>query len=364
MNDAGLFEILEPLRRYRSLLLAPLLGVLLSYAYFVAAPAWNQNSRLALTRALVERHTTIIDDDHETTGDKSFRDGHFYSDKAPGTSLLATIPYAALHAFRVLTRGELPGAGVHPLDPKAVAAGEHPRPEDRLPGDVLVYNQTHRLALWLCGLFAVALPSLVGAMAVFLLALRELGDRPRPALLVALTYAIATPAFPYSTVLYGHQPCAALLVAAFAVIALLPAAAPSRRAAILCGALLGLAVVTEYTAAVVVVLLSAWALRRHGPRFALHVIAGGPRSQPCSPPTTPRPSAARSAPATTSCGARSSRKACATSTASGSPIPTLRSRSRSAPTAVSSICRPSSCSRCGASARSWWIAIPNTARGR
>ena len=103
MNDAGLFEILEPLRRYRSLLLAPLLGVLLSYAYFVAAPAWNQNSRLALTRALVERHTTIIDDDHETTGDKSFRDGHFYSDKAPGTSLLATIPYAALHAFRVLS---------------------------------------------------------------------------------------------------------------------------------------------------------------------------------------------------------------------------------------------------------------------
>jgi hypothetical protein len=298
-------ELLEPLRRHRALLLAPLLGVLLSYAYFVAAPAWNQNSRLALTRALVERHTTIIDDHHETTGDKSFRDGHFYSDKAPGTSLLATIPYAALHAFRVLTRGELPGVGVHPLDPKAVAAGEHPRPEDRLPGDVLVYNQTHRLALWLCGLFAVALPSLLGAMAVFLLALRELGDRPRPALLVALTYAIATPAFPYSTVLYGHQPCAALLVAAFAVIALLPAGAkedasdrggggtrdgladagggparPSiktevRNAAILCGALLGLAVVTEYTAAVVVVILCAWALRRHGSRFAVHVIAGG-----------------------------------------------------------------------------------------
>src|SRR5688572_15493735 len=142
-------EILAPLRAHRSLLLAPLLGVLLSYAYFVAAPAWNQNSRLALTRALVERHTTIIDDYHETTGDKSFRDGHFYSDKAPGTSLLATIPYSALHAFRVLTRGELPGVGVHPLDPRAVAAGEHPDPEDRLPGDVLVYNQTHRLALWL-----------------------------------------------------------------------------------------------------------------------------------------------------------------------------------------------------------------------
>lgn len=267
-------ELLAPLQRHRALLLGPLLGVLLSYAYFVAAPAWNQNSRLALTRALVERHSTIIDDSHETTGDKSFRDGHFYSDKAPGTSMLAAIPYAVLHAVRVLGRGELPGVSVHPLDPKALAAGDFPRPEDRLPGDVLVYNQTHRLALWLCGLFAVALPSLLGAAAVFLLALRDVG-RPRPALLVALAYAIATPAFPYSTVLYGHQPCAAFLVAAYAVIALLPAGARDRRAAFLVGALLGMAVLTEYTAAVVVVLLLAWALRRHGPRFALGVIAGG-----------------------------------------------------------------------------------------
>jgi hypothetical protein len=272
--------IVSPLHRptgpegHRAILLGPLLCVLASYAYFVAAPAWNQNSRLALTRALVERHTTIIDDDHETTGDKSFRDGHFYSDKAPGTSLLAAIPYAGLHAVRVLTRGELPGVSVHPLDPEALAAGDFPRPEDRLPGDVLVYNQTHRLALWLCGLFAVAIPSLLGAAAVFLLALRELG-RHRPALFVALAYALATPAFPYSTVLYGHQPCAAMLVAAFAVIALLRPGARDRRAALLVGALLGCAVVTEYTAAVPVAIFCAWSLRRHGLPFTLHVVAGG-----------------------------------------------------------------------------------------
>jgi hypothetical protein len=266
-------EIVRPLAAHRAFLLGPALALLLSYAYFVAAPAWNQNSRLALTRALVETHSTVIDRYHETTGDKSFRDGHFYSDKAPGTSFLAVIPYAALYTYRVLTDGELPEVTVHPLDPAAAAAGDLPDPSARQPGDVLVYNQTHRLALWLCGLFAVALPSLFGVAAVFLLALQELEDR-RGAMFVAFAYAIATPAFVYSTVLYGHQACGALLVCAYAVIALAPARAGPRTGAV-AGALVGCAVLTEYPAAVVVVILCGWGLVRHGPRFALGMVLGG-----------------------------------------------------------------------------------------
>ena len=266
-------EIVRPLTAHRAFLLGPALALLLSYAYFVAAPAWNQNSRLALTRALVETRSTVIDAYHETTGDKSFRDGHFYSDKAPGTSFLAAIPYAGLYTYRVLTGGELPEVRVHPLDPTAAASGDVPEPSRRRPGDVLVYNQTHRLALWLCGLFAVALPSVFGVAAVFLLALRELGDR-RGAMFVAFAYAIATPAFVYSTVLYGHQLCGALLICAYAVVALAPAGAGPRVGAV-AGALLGYAVITEYPAAVVVVLLLGWGLARHGLRFTLGMALGG-----------------------------------------------------------------------------------------
>ena len=266
-------EIVGPLRAHRAFLLGPALALLLSYAYFVAAPAWNQNSRLALTRALVETRSTAIDAYHETTGDKSFRDGHFYSDKAPGASFLAVVPYAGLYTYRVLTGGELPEVKVHPLDPSAAATGDTPDPSMRQPGDVLVYNQTHRLALWLCGLFAVALPSLFGVAAVFLLALQELGDR-RGAMFVAFAYAIATPALVYSTVLYGHQLCGALLISAYAVIALAPARAGPRVGAV-AGALVGYAVVTEYPAAVVVVLLLGWGLVRYGPRFTLGMALGG-----------------------------------------------------------------------------------------
>ncbi|MEM6993273.1 MAG: hypothetical protein AAF721_22360, partial [Myxococcota bacterium] len=89
-------QLVAPLGQHRALLAPLALALLFTYGFFVDAPAWNQNSRLALTRALVEDHTTAIDRYHVTTGDKSKRGEHFYSDKAPGVSLLATVPYAAL----------------------------------------------------------------------------------------------------------------------------------------------------------------------------------------------------------------------------------------------------------------------------
>src|SRR5215471_19789495 len=66
-----------------------------SYAYFYQAGGWNQNSRFALVRAIVEEHTVRIDSYREYTGDRALWNGHTYSDKAPGVSLLAVVPSAA-----------------------------------------------------------------------------------------------------------------------------------------------------------------------------------------------------------------------------------------------------------------------------
>ena len=55
-----------------------------SYGFFLQQPAWNELSRYDLVRALVEQGTVQIDSFHENTGDKAFKDGHYYSDKAPG----------------------------------------------------------------------------------------------------------------------------------------------------------------------------------------------------------------------------------------------------------------------------------------
>ncbi|PRP91568.1 hypothetical protein [Enhygromyxa salina] len=252
------------------------LALTCTFAFFVGPPAWNQNSRLALTRALVEHGSVKIDDWHVTTGDKSFRDGHFYSDKAPGTSLLATVPYAGFYLARRATGGELPSVRVEPLDPAIELAGLTPTPEQREPGDVLVYNPASLVALWLCRMFAVSLPTLLAGALFYLLMLRELGEDRRAATWATLAWLLATPALGYACGFYGHQLVADLLVASFALVVL--SDTHERVAAwlpILVGALLGWAVLCEYTAAIPVALIVVWASWRRGARFGAWVCAGG-----------------------------------------------------------------------------------------
>src|SRR5262249_42452051 len=112
---------LRPLRRSRAIacgeirvtgdrrvltILAALL--FLSYAYFYQAGGWNQNSRFALVRAILERHMLRIDDYQLHTGDRALVEGHYSSDKAPGLSLAALVP---AEAARLASRA----VGVDPL---------------------------------------------------------------------------------------------------------------------------------------------------------------------------------------------------------------------------------------------------------
>src|ERR1043166_9383545 len=82
-------------------------ALFISYAYFYQAGGWNQNSRFALVRAILERHTLQIDAYAAHTGDIALEDGHYYSAKAPGASLASIVPVAAA---RVVSRA----AGVDP----------------------------------------------------------------------------------------------------------------------------------------------------------------------------------------------------------------------------------------------------------
>src|SRR5947209_5942905 len=66
------------------------------YAYFLPRWAdWNIDSRFDLTRAIVDVHSLRIDRFHFNTWDKAVYQGHFYSDKAPGTAVLGAVVYTA-----------------------------------------------------------------------------------------------------------------------------------------------------------------------------------------------------------------------------------------------------------------------------
>ncbi len=205
----------------------------LSYAYFYQGGDPNQTSRLELTSAIVERHS--IEMAHPAlTIDKSRSGGRFFTDKAPLVSWLAVAPYAAARAIERAT-------GVD--------------------GDERAVRQARFHAV----VFAVV--GVAGVFAAYFLrrALLDLGTPGRFASLLTVAYALGTPAFPFSTVFYGHQVAAALLLALFCSMTRVRARpgaaadrAPSVARALALGLLTGAAFVTEYPTAVALAVLWIW----------------------------------------------------------------------------------------------------------
>lgn len=208
-----------------------------AYAYFFQGGGWNAAVRFDLVRAIVEQGTVRIDGYETNTGDLAYRNGHYYCDKAPGLSFAAVPVYAA----------------VYPL------AGE-----GRIRG--LFVSR----AAWLATIVTVAVPSAAAVAMLYLLG-EVLGLRPAWRAAVALAYAFGTLAFPYSTLFYGHQLAASLLIVSFGLLmrARGRGTPPSTARLIVVGALLGAAISVEYPAALAVgaIVLYAAVFVRPWPRL-------------------------------------------------------------------------------------------------
>ncbi len=219
--------------------------VLVAAGFFLPMPRWNQNARYALTRALVEDGSIRIDRFHHTTGDKAFREGHFYCDKAPGASWVAVPAYAAFAGIRALASRPSPRVTLHPLDPNVAPTEDLSRKQ---PGDRVVYDRAFMFGLYVCGLFAAAIPA--AALAAALTRWFEARNVNHAGALGALA-VLGTPLWVYSTAMYGHVLAAAALGCAWLLVQRGGGAATSMAV----GALLSLAVVTEYPAAVAAVVV-------------------------------------------------------------------------------------------------------------
>ena len=159
-----------------------------SEAYFRHSRDWNTASRLMLTYALVDRSTLSINGLENQTGDKAVQSGRYYSDKMPGYSLLAAVPYlVAKTVFR------LPD---HPLNEPGFAYW---------PAD-------YWITLLTSGLCTAATGALLVVFA------GKLGCGPNRSALIGLSYGLATPAALYGALAYGHQVSAFLLLASFGVL--------------------------------------------------------------------------------------------------------------------------------------------------
>ena len=231
-----------------------LLTLLVCYAYFFPRWAdWNQNSRLDQVLAIVDQRVLHIDAYYHNTGDYAFYEGHYYSDKAPGTAFVGVPVYAA---FKVLTQ---------PFLDKLVLRFQESSAFDttlREGGTGLLPEKIHfAIALYFVTFFSVSLPSAVLGVILYKFLGNFSGAEPYK-IGIALTYGLGTIAFPYSGVFMGHQLATSLLFIAFYLLFGLRDWVVSRKGLIAIGFLLGYATITEYPTAIIAGCLFLYALHR------------------------------------------------------------------------------------------------------
>lgn len=219
----------------------------LTFAYFFHAQAgWNVNSRIALTYAMVERRTFRIDDypvlkdgDALYTEDIAFKDGHYYSDKIIGTSLLGVPPMAALHAI------------------------------SKASGREFSWN-TKRYVTRTFSVSIVAALCGVALYHAFLL----LGATTGGALFLAIVFFFGTQMFSVSTVFLSYAPAMCFALLSYALI-LKYREALTPRILIVAGLALGGSLLCEYTMGIVAVGLSVYAFVHLKQRWRIVLYWGG-----------------------------------------------------------------------------------------
>ena len=221
----------------------------------------NALIRMAATFSIVRDGSLQVDQEAPFSRDKAYFEGHYYSDKAPGMTLMATPVVAIVEGIAHL-------AGV---DTAPVQAG-------KLSNFLLLAAQV--ATAFTSGVAFVLL------VAAIYMGARGLGLSQSAAAFGSLCYGIGTPAFGWATMFFGHIATGSCLYLAFAVIhATTPTDTPSRRLilrGLAVGGLLGWACVIEYTTAAPALIVAIYGLGRlrNFPRadvttMLVGVVAGG-----------------------------------------------------------------------------------------
>lgn len=227
-----------------------LLFLLPGFLYFSAfngITSSNDGSHYALLRAVVDTGSPVVDPflDYTERNDYSRYGDHYYSDRPPGTAILAAPFYLIGRAL----------SDISPAIPSKWDAG------NRAIGFMLLAPT--------CALFLLT-------FLFYRMQRRLLGVRPFYALLGSTAFLLATPAWKYGTSLFSHAFSACLIFGSVYLAMQMDPLGKTR--ASLLGLLLGASVAVEYQNAVVVLVVGLWVLgtRRIRTRETLFAfVAGG-----------------------------------------------------------------------------------------
>ncbi len=229
-------------------------AVLFSGAYFYNGASWNQSARYDVIFCFVEpgpdqytfRINSLVPDPEQNinTGDWAMNPDHhpaaIYSNKAPGTMLLGIAVYFPMYYLQR-------ALGVTP--------------------------ESHAWSIincYLLNLVISVLPLAVAAVCFYRICLRLLDGNRRWSVVLCATLFCGTLALPYSTLLWGHTPAMA-----WVVIAMAGFLRGDKRGLFGGGLAGGIAVLTEYPAAVPVLVFTVAVMLKRDWRGLLYFLAGG-----------------------------------------------------------------------------------------
>ncbi|NQU98788.1 glycosyltransferase family 39 protein [Candidatus Woesearchaeota archaeon] len=145
---------------------------------FARIDGWVENSRLDLTRAIVDEGTFKIDSYANNTGDRAYYNGHYYTDKFPGASFLAVPPYFVFkHIFGTPNIND----DFYETNP-----------------DPLYNGMVFFIIIFTSALFSALTVVLVYKITIFFT------KKKTHRYIAAVTYGLGTIAFNYATLFYDH----------------------------------------------------------------------------------------------------------------------------------------------------------------
>lgn len=218
----------------------------------------NNSTRLFAAISIVENGDATIDEFAPLTIDRAQFGAHMYTDKAPGMTLMALPAVAMANAITGKTSASLRKV----IDDPGLSA-------------------FMKLRLRLAAMSSSALLTALAAVALLLLA-RDVTGNGIAALIAALAYGLGSPAWGWSTTIFGHASVAALFMIAIWAIWRATRSEPRRAMVGLAGLALGWAVVVEFQAVLAGSAIGLWAMwrLRDLPRtdrmgMAVSLVAGG-----------------------------------------------------------------------------------------
>ncbi len=181
----------------------------------------NENSRYNLIRSVVEDHSLRIDKYRENSVDVAYYNGHYYSDKPIGPSILGIPIYFVLYNL----------------------------------AKILGISLNFSVYAYLLRVLIISLPSAFGVMLLYRISSKFV-KRRELALIAVLFYAFGSGAFTYSVQFYGHQLAASLLFLSFYLVyGRKNEGDPTWQHLALGGILCGFAVLSDFSALLMIIIL-------------------------------------------------------------------------------------------------------------